>query len=380
MPLIEGIRPSQNPGLVRDTGTNNFLTAEEQVRRQRLLGRIPALSGKHDFASFNDKKNSQFIKVESDERFVQTHPEFNPVADTTSSFPSVGAEAKSGDFKPHSILINKEEDPRPGSVEPDKMVSGEEAINQVRQAPWEKRKDELLQYYKPARTPVNDCAGDEDDKIAKNTLDILNNRELRDKIATRAFYTSTTQKLYEGVDWANVIQKRQDPPKTVKETRPDMVTQRVRRFEDRPEEWQKLSGKPLTWDYLQSRDGHYIKKPVSFGQVLGEGEKDVHGEPYTALTQLRLSKPRYTITSRRGYIPGYTGCVLWTNHQPPLSAEREPRPESTARAHRRLTYPPNYSTYKHEGPLSKMVTLTHPFNPFNKKQPSPSSTASGNRV
>ena len=37
---------------------------------------------------------------------------------------------------------------------------------------------------------------------------------------------------------------------------------------------------------------------------------------------------------RRGYVPGYTGCVLWTNPKPPLSAEREPRRESTARVHR----------------------------------------------
>lgn len=37
---------------------------------------------------------------------------------------------------------------------------------------------------------------------------------------------------------------------------------------------------------------------------------------------------------RRGYVPGYTGCVLWANDSPPLSAEKEPRRESTARVHK----------------------------------------------
>ena len=34
------------------------------------------------------------------------------------------------------------------------------------------------------------------------------------------------------------------------------------------------------------------------GHVSGEGEKDVYGETFTPLTNLRLSKPRYTMTSK----------------------------------------------------------------------------------
>ncbi len=58
-----------------------------------------------------------------------------------SAFPSAAAEAESGDFKPHSALVNKEEDRRPGSVEPEKMIADSTVINQVKQAPWEKRRD-----------------------------------------------------------------------------------------------------------------------------------------------------------------------------------------------------------------------------------------------
>ena len=45
-------------------------------------------------------------------------------------------------------------------------------------------------------------------------------------------------RLYQGVDWSASKSYRPDPPSTVLEPRPDMVTQRIRRYEDSPELWQ----------------------------------------------------------------------------------------------------------------------------------------------
>ncbi len=84
MPSFDAIRPNkcQNSGILQTSHPDDFLTAEEQARRQRVLGRIPALSGKHEFTSFKDKTNTQFIKGQPEERVVQNLAEFVPVADT----------------------------------------------------------------------------------------------------------------------------------------------------------------------------------------------------------------------------------------------------------------------------------------------------------
>lgn len=93
MPSFDAIRPSQTIPDNRVRGglfsrehyhhhPDNFITAEEEARRQRVLGRIPTLSGRHEIASFRDQTNKQFIKVEQDERVVQNLKQFIPAADT----------------------------------------------------------------------------------------------------------------------------------------------------------------------------------------------------------------------------------------------------------------------------------------------------------
>ena len=46
-------------------------------------------------------------------------------------------------------------------------------------------------------------------------------------------------RLYQsGVDFANVLPRVEEPPKTTKEQRPDLVSQKIRRYEDKPQDWQ----------------------------------------------------------------------------------------------------------------------------------------------
>ena len=42
----------------------------------------------------------------------------------------------------------------------------------------------------------------------------------------------------------------------------------------------------------------------------------------------------YLACSRRGNIPGYSGCVLFSSHHPTHSKEPDPKATTTARIHR----------------------------------------------
>jgi len=347
MPSYEAVRPSQAPGyLLQSSRGEGFFSEEERARRRKVLERIPVLSNRYetglnqasisDNGSFENDRNTRRSSLSPVNR---TEVELQQFKDTGSS------------------LMNSD----------NQQINGRESKMSMNTSYSDTINEEIYQ-------------------------SVLNNQEIRDKLATRAFYTSTTQKLYQGADWSASKSYRPDPPSTTLEPRPDMVTQRIKRYEENPECWQRFSSKPFTWDFSQTRNGHYVNRPIAFtnekggqipnymGHIAGEGEKDVNGESFMPMTKLRLSKPRYTMTSKRGYVPGYTGCVYWANSVPPLSAEKEPRRESTARAHKRFNTPRSSSGFNHQGPLSRMVTMTHPFNPYNKTNPFEGMTASGNRV
>eukprot|EP00795_Rhopilema_esculentum_P014424 gene14424-5480_t len=338
---------------LRDAHGEGFFSEEERNRRHRVLERISAYGGKTD----------QLYKANGLESLREGASVWRLSSGIDRSTKNSGSRIR--EIETHWPEVDEKD----VLYQTEALDGGDSSSNE----------QAITQQPEAQMPPIDDNFTENYYEIS-NQVEPVTERDLRDKIATKAFYTSTTQKLYQGVDWRNSKCRRPDPPSTVIEPRPDMVTQRTKRYESKPEVWQKFSKKPFTWDYLQTRDGHYLRRPFALGHVSGEGEKDVDGETFTPLTMMRSSKPKYTITSRRGYVPGYTGCVLWANPKPPLSAEREPRRESTARVHRPLNTPRNDSAYKHRGPLSRMVTLTHPFNPYNKMQPVNGRTASGNRV
>ncbi|CAB4033927.1 Hypothetical predicted protein, partial [Paramuricea clavata] len=88
----------------------------------------------------------------------------------------------------------------------------------------------------------------------------------RDYLANKAFYTTSTQKLYQGVDWCNRLIRSPVPPKTSKELNADTVSYRYesKRYQPRNENWQQFGSRPFSWDYVQTRDGHHISGPVRF--------------------------------------------------------------------------------------------------------------------
>lgn len=203
-------------------------------------------------------------------------------------------------------------------------------------------------------------------------------------MATRSFYTSETQKLYSGVDWSSRIAPSVPPPITTVELQPDMVSYRFtsKRYSPKSELWQKIGSRPHSWDFVQSRNGHHVHGPIDFcspskktghipgysGHSPGFGHRDHPRKTFTPIAVVRTSQPRFTDTARRGNIPGYSGCVLFSAHHPTHSKEPDPKATTTARIHRTLKVPTKVqlSPFRHKGPMSKMVTLTRPYNPFNK--------------
>ncbi|XP_028401216.1 spermatogenesis-associated protein 48-like [Dendronephthya gigantea] len=219
----------------------------------------------------------------------------------------------------------------------------------------------------------------------ENPTHVREDIRLRDYLANKAFYTTSTQKLYQGVDWHKRINRSPAPPKTSKELNADTVSHRyeLKRYEPRNEKWQVIGSRPFSWDYNQTRDGHHAPGPVSFcsphrkiahlpgymGYVSGgPGEMDDPKSSFYSSNKQRTLKPRYTYTARKGNIPGYAGCVLFYDHTPACVNDPEHLRSTTAN-----TYRPHEegqcnskSPYKKSAPMSRMVTLTRPFNPFNQ--------------
>jgi len=214
--------------------------------------------------------------------------------------------------------------------------------------------------------------------------ELVKNKDWRDAVAMRSFYTSATQRLYEGANWSSKLRPGPDPPPTTLEPRPDMVAYRFanKRYEPQAKDWQNIASRANGWDYVQSRNGYHIYGPVGYcshskkvqhipgytGCTAGVGENDNPSTSYIPLTLLRTPQPRYTNTARKGNIPGYTGCVLFSGHHPAHSKHPQPKATTTHRIHKELKVPKqiNLSPFNRTSVMSKTITLTHPYNPFNK--------------
>lgn len=359
------------------------ISSEQRLNRQRAAGKFPATYATYDFLSFQEKDEAFFRRfADTGERRVDAPRRCDtPVVDPVSGFTSVGADAEDGNYKQIAPLVVK--DHRPQSAIPyGRPIASPVSESKDQNAPWKEKKKELEQLTQ-SQFPGSKEAKDPLRKVP-STSELLKNKEWRDAVATRAFYTSETQKLYSGVDWSAMIPPSVSPPPTTMELQPDMVSFRftTKRYEPRAELWQHMGSRPHSWDFVQSRNGHHAHGLMNFcspskktghipgysGHPSGYGERDHPKKPFTPISMVRSLKPRQADTSRRGNIPGYTGCVLFTAHHPSHSREPDPKASTTARVHRELKVPTQVqlSPFRHKGPMSKMVTLTCPYNPFNK--------------
>jgi len=370
------------------------LAIEERTRRQLVSGKFPTKTGYYEPAAFVDQDSQQYRRFEDegDMRVPAPLRSDDPVADPTSCFTSVAHDAVNGSWRAHEPLINKDRDPRPATSAPfgrpitfDNPMPGIRTMN----APWEEKNKALKEHHF-----ANDNAQFSNAKDARAVMkksveispeDLLSNKHWRDAVATRAFYTSSTQRMYGGVDWAGKLPPSVEPPHTTLELRPDRVAYKfndLKRYENGPQLWQQLGSRPHSWDYIQSRNGYRVYGGVTYcspsrntktqhlpgymGYTSGVGEVDDPKTPYTPATLVRNGQPRYSDTARRGNIPGYAGCLLWATHHTAHSHEPQPKQASTHRTYKKMQYPTNTSAFKKHTPFARMVTTVPPCNPFSK--------------
>ncbi|XP_065740408.1 protein SPMIP7 [Phocoena phocoena] len=201
--------------------------------------------------------------------------------------------------------------------------------------------------------------------------------------AKDSFYKSSTQKAYEMVPWDKMLPPKLDPEETTVEKAADPISQcfTLKRYEGLPAITQMVGG---LWDRFQTRSFLAPVKPVNFvspssrskyiplytGCVHSTNADDVDDPcgDITSLAKPRSSEILYTSSSCSANIPGYTGKVHFTATHPANSHHPSTTPSPDSGVHHTLRREMAVDLFRHQGPLSRMVTTVKPYNPFNKKE------------
>ncbi|XP_073534494.1 protein SPMIP7 isoform X2 [Phyllobates terribilis] len=203
----------------------------------------------------------------------------------------------------------------------------------------------------------------------------------RDDLVRKFMYTSSTQRAYEDVPWDVKLPAKVQPPDPTIEKMPDSISHRftLKRYESQPGVWQVAGG---MWDRFQTRMFHGHKKPLAFispyprmehipgycGFTGSTNPEDIDNPDanFTHFTTMRTVQPQYTDTAHTPNIPGYTGRVHWLAIHPAHSNPQSYLSYSDTTMDRFFTRRRTATAFKHQGPISRMVTTVSPCNPFNK--------------
>jgi hypothetical protein len=193
-------------------------------------------------------------------------------------------------------------------------------------------------------------------------------------------YQTSTARAHKDVEWYKKLPAQPSPPEHHEE-KPDKITTRlnIKRYASAPAGWQAFG---RIWDYVQARGGYHIRGPQAVifcsshkkdgkipsysGHLPDQETAENMAVPIGRHTQIYQLRPQPTKTACKQNIPGYTGCVYWSAKHPTNSNFGLPIKTTTARVHRPIPLEEEYSPFHRTGVLSKMVTLTYPYNPFNK--------------
>ncbi|EGW07733.1 Uncharacterized protein LOC340228-like [Cricetulus griseus] len=114
----------------------------------------------------------------------------------------------------------------------------------------------------------------------------------------------------------------------------------------------------------------FYKSSTQNGHVQSTNADDVDN-PFgniTSVAEPRHSKLLYTNTSCAANIPGYTGKVHFTATHPTNSNIPSTTPSPDSEMSRFLRQSMEDDRFRHQAPLSRMVTTVRPYNPFNRKE------------
>ncbi|XP_066210362.1 protein SPMIP7 [Saccopteryx leptura] len=201
--------------------------------------------------------------------------------------------------------------------------------------------------------------------------------------AKDSFYKSCTQKAYESIPWDKMLPPRLGPEETTVEKAADLVSScfALKRYERTPAIGQVVGG---LWDRFQTRSFSAPVKPVNFvspssrskyiplytGHVQSTDADDIDNPSgdIMSLAKPRSSKTLHTNISRSANIPGYTGKVHFTTTRPANSEIPATAPSPDSGVHHVLRKEMTVDLFRHQAPLSRMVTTVRPYNPFNRKE------------
>ena len=202
--------------------------------------------------------------------------------------------------------------------------------------------------------------------------------EEREKLARSFMWSTATQRAYTEAGWEGRLPTPLSPSPTAREATPDPVTPQlnIRRYHSTPEIWQIVTPE---WDFVQTRVRSHCgavqpgvnfcspfkqqqQMPGYFGWTPGREDTDFPSGGFSAPLLVRSLQPSTTNISRGANIPGYMGHVHWTMTSPPNSANQL----TSARTHRHIPLDEEPSPFRRSSPLSKMITLVPPHNPFKR--------------
>lgn len=203
-------------------------------------------------------------------------------------------------------------------------------------------------------------------------IELPQTEKARAALEIKARYTSVSHRTMQELQWT--ASPHTNPP--CRSSRPDMVTQRVPLYESKAHAWQCLGP---AFDRASPRRQFTSPRPVNYiseyrqnkhtpgytGEIaLVQGDKGRADLPLIMRTNVRRTLPPPTSVSTRPNVVGYTGCVYHSDIHPAHSIS--PPATTTHKVHR--VYPVNEhpTTYGKPSPISRQVTLTHPYNPAIK--------------
>ncbi|XP_067931409.1 protein SPMIP7-like [Watersipora subatra] len=392
------IQTDQNAGL-------DAVEAIEAKRRARQL-KFPSMSGQKTPKSLEKPLTDPgFIKWndEGDHRSTGPSRFYGNLIDPVSGFLSAGADVhRNTGVTKLKNFIHVSENPQhhvPRQRTSIRMAASapQELQRETKQANvppslWNSRKTLDIS----TRAKVGGWTSDEDPRKAEEANKSGSvDKGLRDKLALKYMYKSSTEQQYHDVPWDNMLAPKINSAVSTMEPKPDQVDQRYRlkRYVPTSEEHQ-LVGR--SWDWFQTRNGYY-KNPQwidytspcpraqhipLYGGCVGADNLDgidnqaVKFDPYTVK---RVNIPREAETSHRPNIPGYAGCTLYRSKTmgaapaPSVRFSDTPEKSSTPKAqtttgtvHQSLPADAFSAAHKRDATMSKMITTVPPCNPFNK--------------
>ncbi|XP_031760057.1 spermatogenesis-associated protein 48 isoform X2 [Xenopus tropicalis] len=197
--------------------------------------------------------------------------------------------------------------------------------------------------------------------------DDVSNESLREAMARKFMFTSSTQSAYEEVPWDSKLPAKLSPPESAvkMKSRSASASFTPMKSEFHPEPWQ-VNGR--LWDRFQTRRTYTGTRPNTLGCTGSRNSEDIDNPSaeYTPFTKVRTQQPHYYKSAYSPNIPGYTGRVHWMAIHPANSNLRSPPSSANTQMIGSPLSSEAAASARHQAPLSNMVTTVAPYNPFNK--------------